>query len=288
MKLSACIIAKNESALLERCLKSLEGVDEIIVCDTGSTDNTVKIAEKYTKKVYTDYQWADNFAEARNYALSKVDNDEYTPEDKHYILSIDADEILQTPISEIKKQLENIGGYNALSVVLRWDKAHSHKVPRIFKVGLTWQGKIHEYVTCNAKPSDIVFKYDKSPAHELDPDRNLRILLSDTDNPRSQFYLANEYYDRGQIDKALEWYLEYLKHGTWRYEIADANLRVARCLWSLQRGDEARDYCLQAILGNPNFKEALLLMAEMSWEKEAAAWRRYAETATNEDVIFIR
>jgi tetratricopeptide (TPR) repeat protein len=133
-----------------------------------------------------------------------------------------------------------------------------------------------------------VFKYDKSPAHELDPDRNLRILLSDTDNPRSQFYLANEYYDRGQIDKALEWYLEYLKHGTWRYEIADANLRVARCLWSLQRGDEARDYCLQAILGNPNFKEALLLMAEMSWEKEAAAWRRYAETATNEDVIFIR
>lgn len=280
MKLTATIICKNESAMIDRCLNSLVGVNEIVVVDTGSTDDTVKIAKGWTDKVFTDYKWADDFAEARNETLKHATGD--------WIISIDADEILLTPISDIKKQLEDIGDFNALTVKMKWDDNHSHNVPRIFKSGLKWTGKIHEYVTCNAKPSNVVIKYEKSPTHDTDPDRNLRILLTDTDNPRSQFYLANEYWDKGNIEKALEWYLKYIPLSTWRYERADANLRVARCYWSMGRGDEAREYCLQAILGNPNFKEALLFMAEISWEKEAIVWRKFAKIANNDDVLFVR
>lgn len=278
MKLTACLIVKNESAMIERCLKSLKGVYEIIVVDTGSTDSTIEIAKKYAK-VYR-HEWTDDFADARNFASDKVKDG--------YIISIDADEQLLTPVEDIKKQLDDMGDFNALTVKMKWDDNHSHNVPRIFKAGLRWTGKCHEYVTCNHKPSNVVIKYEKSPTHDTDPDRNLRILLTDTDNPRSQFYLANEYWDKGNIESALEWYLKYLKKGDWRYEVADANLRVARCLWSLQRGDEARNYCLQAILGNPNFSEALRFMSEISWEKEANVWKKFSAIATDEDVLFIR
>ena len=54
---SLCMIVKNEEKILSRCLDSYLGLfDEIIIVDTGSTDNTKNIAKKYTDKIY-DYKW---------------------------------------------------------------------------------------------------------------------------------------------------------------------------------------------------------------------------------------
>ena len=80
------MIVKNEESCLAKALESVKDADEIIVCDTGSTDRTIEIAKQYTDKVYTDYVWNDNFAEARNHAAKKCTGD--------YILIIDADEYL--------------------------------------------------------------------------------------------------------------------------------------------------------------------------------------------------
>lgn len=51
MKISACVIVKNEEKNIEKCLMSINTiVDEIIIVDTGSTDKTIDIAKKYTDK----------------------------------------------------------------------------------------------------------------------------------------------------------------------------------------------------------------------------------------------
>ena len=69
---SLCMIVKNEEKVLERCLKSLAPyMDEIIIADTGSSDATKKIAQKYTDKVY-DFEWTGNFSDARNFVASKA------------------------------------------------------------------------------------------------------------------------------------------------------------------------------------------------------------------------
>ena len=69
--ISLCMIVKNEEQVLRRCLESAKSfADEIILVDTGSTDNTKEIGKTYGGKIF-DFPWRDDFAAARNEAFSK-------------------------------------------------------------------------------------------------------------------------------------------------------------------------------------------------------------------------
>ncbi len=86
--LSLCMIVKNEEENIGRCLASVKPVvDEMIVVDTGSTDRTIDIAKAFGAQVY-DFEWTNNFAEARNFSLSKAAGD--------WILVLDADEVISS------------------------------------------------------------------------------------------------------------------------------------------------------------------------------------------------
>lgn len=70
--LSVCIIAKDEENNIRNCLNSIKNVaDEIIVVDTGSSDNTKEIAKNNGAKVY-DFEWIDDFSAARNFSFDKA------------------------------------------------------------------------------------------------------------------------------------------------------------------------------------------------------------------------
>lgn len=86
MSVSLCMIVRDEAATLADCLESVRGVvDEIVVLDTGSRDRTVEIAQEAGAKVHF-LEWSNDFAAARNVALSHVHTD--------WILVLDADEVL--------------------------------------------------------------------------------------------------------------------------------------------------------------------------------------------------
>lgn len=70
--ISLCMIVKNEAKVLGRCLDSISDlIDEIIVVDTGSIDETKRVVAAYEAKIY-DFSWQDDFAAARNYAVSQA------------------------------------------------------------------------------------------------------------------------------------------------------------------------------------------------------------------------
>ena len=78
ISISMCMIVKNEQDILARCLDSYAGTyDELIIVDTGSTDNTKEIAAHYTDKIY-DFEWINDFSAARNFAFSKLDVTTYS------------------------------------------------------------------------------------------------------------------------------------------------------------------------------------------------------------------
>ncbi|MBE9049493.1 tetratricopeptide repeat protein [Nostocales cyanobacterium LEGE 11386] len=100
MKLSLCMIVKNEEATLPKCLSSVTNVvNEIVVVDTGSSDRTSNIAQQFGAQVY-HFQWCNDFSAARNAALKYVTGD--------WILVLDADETL-TPsiVPQIKSVIES-------------------------------------------------------------------------------------------------------------------------------------------------------------------------------------
>ena len=279
LTIQAVLIVKDEEKILEKCLESIKDFDlPPVVVDTGSTDNTIEIAKKYTDKIY-HFKWVNDFSKARNYAKEKCTGD--------WILSIDADHQLLTPISEVKKVIEKTKSrvLNIKSIMGQsW-----HYRPVLFKndPDIFWVGKVHENLNLKAEEdTNIERNCDYSENHLKDPERNLRILLTMEKTPRTLFYLGKEYLDLKQYDQAVQSFDEYLKVSTWLDEKAEAYFYKAKALWQLNQGTKAREAVFEAIKLNPDMKKALLFCSEMHYEPWKSKWANLAKVADNKDVIF--
>jgi len=288
MTIGACLIVKNEKDLLPLCLESVKGLDAIFIADTGSTDDTVEVAKKYTPNVYTEYKWEDSFCKARNFVKSKCTTD--------WILSIDADEVLHD-IGSVREAVALAEAEKAQAVditMVASDNSTSFKYPRLFKnvPEAIWYGNIHNHLSIlGAKLGNVKITHSYSPAHQLDPERTMRILEKDVKEnggPREMFYLGREYFYRGQYDKCVVTLGKYVQLSKFLSEKAEAFLTMSKAYWQLRMADDARDAVVQALIINANFKEAILHMAEMSWPNNAEQWKRMADTANNEGVLFVR
>lgn len=132
MEISLCIICKNEETRIKRCITNVKKiVDEIIVVDTGSTDNTLDIVKSLGVSLY-EIEWENNFSKARNYAIDKATRD--------WIIFLDADEYFtQESVGLIKQFILEAQAKKAdyvLSEILNEGEEgyrESAKVIRIFK-----------------------------------------------------------------------------------------------------------------------------------------------------------
>ncbi len=95
MSLSVIIIAKNEAAKIRKCLESVQWANEIIVLDSGSTDETVSIAKEYTPHVF-ETDWPGYGAQKQR-ALEKAT--------QPWVLNLDADECVS---EALKQDIQNI------------------------------------------------------------------------------------------------------------------------------------------------------------------------------------
>lgn len=158
LNLSIVIITYNEEHNLTRCLASLPVGSEIIVVDSGSQDNTVAIAKEFKARVF-ERAFTD-FAEQRNFGLSQAS--------RHWILSIDADEVLSSDLKEwvvstcsqntVYQQQAAIAyrlrrGLIFMGRKMRWGKTQDAPI-RLFQRGKAkFEGSIHEKL--NVKPEAV-------------------------------------------------------------------------------------------------------------------------------------
>ena len=145
-RISAALIVRNKSAFIEDCLRSLTGnVDEIVLVDTGSDDDTVEIASRFPIRLH-HFAWCDDFSAARNFALELASGD--------WILSIDADERLEIPDRKAYDRLladgSKVGWEVRLHPRMGWT---AYSKLRLFRNDprVRFQGLVHERIEPSAE-----------------------------------------------------------------------------------------------------------------------------------------
>ncbi|WP_050613737.1 tetratricopeptide repeat-containing glycosyltransferase family 2 protein [Bacillus testis] len=291
ISVSLCMIVKNEEAVLARCLDSVKDlVDEIIIVDTGSTDETKRIAQNYTDNIY-DFVWVDSFAEARNFAFSKAT--------KEYTLWLDADDVIlkedQEKIKRLKETLDTSYDSVQMVYVLATDEngipVSSLSRNRLVKTArqYKWIGAVHEFLDVSGPifHSDICITHRS--AKTTKSDRNLRIYekqLKDGHefSPRDLYYFGNECMDHGLFERAVENYRSFLdtKRG-WVEDCIRACDQAAEALLQLGRKKEAEAYILESFTydlprASLCFKFGYLRLQEKKYEQAIYWYKQAAES----------
>jgi glycosyltransferase involved in cell wall biosynthesis len=250
-----CMIVKNESAIIERCLTSaLPFIDTWAICDTGSTDGTSEkieaffssrgISGKLSKTKFED------FSQARNEALQAA----RSMEGWDYLLLLDADMVLE---GRLDRKSLTAHAYRLKQRTFDLEYLNTRFLKRDCLA--SYAGVTHEYLSVpGAEPplvdsllindlNDGGSKGDKS-------ERDIRLLLGgltkDPSNGRYMFYLAQTYREVGRHPEAIHWYSRRIEIGGWEEEVWASYYGLCRCYSSL--GDEAQ--LVKAVLDAYNFR----------------------------------
>ncbi|UOQ46770.1 glycosyltransferase [Gracilibacillus caseinilyticus] len=221
--LSLCMIVKDEEVHLGRCLDSVKKhVDEMIIVDTGSNDNTMEIAKSYGAKVYR-HQWTDDFSEARNYGIEKATGD--------WILWMDADEVVDEEEGHQLREVLSLDQEQLASITLinyigeeppSEQRAYILQQHRLFRtdIGLRFVGSIHEQLNVKDVLSDsielkqlpvTIYHYgylDSYTSEKNKNERNLNMLEKEKEkseySPWIDYHIASEYYRMGEYEEAFD------------------------------------------------------------------------------------
>lgn len=224
-QLTLSMIVKNEEKYLRECLESVRGIaDEIVIVDTGSTDNTIAIAEEFNAKIF-HFEWINDFAAARNYALERSAGE--------YVLYMDADERLnEKSIPELKKIVQSgiKGAFNCTvnNIDTITNRPHLMKYTRLFKNNrkLKFLGAVHEQIidsvkklnytilNCNVEIIHIGYNVHKDKLMEK-AKRNLELLLAEYEKDPSAyviFQMAQTYNTLEDEESAVKYFRLTVEH----------------------------------------------------------------------------
>jgi len=279
MKLSLCMIAKDEEKFLSDCLNSVKDlVDEIIFVDTGSADNTIKIAKSFGAKVYSQ-EWEDDFSKPRNFSLSKATGD--------FILVLDPDErIAKQDIQRIKnliskkksiaysmptrnysfakkaflKYFNSNDEYESIneSMPFYWVSTKTRIFPN--NKHIEFKGKVHEIVEKSIEEQGIKIEEVNIPIHhyaQLDEKRSRhkrffymnitrKKVLDNPKDAKAHLELGREYFNLRLYYRAVQAFKKGLKYATNNKLLFELNNQTGNALEYMNKKNEAKIFFMKA------------------------------------------
>ncbi|MGL5414125.1 MAG: tetratricopeptide repeat-containing glycosyltransferase family 2 protein [Clostridium sp.] len=274
IKLSLCIISKNEERMIENAILSGRKIaDEIIVLDTGSRDRTKEIAELNGAKVY-ETEFFYDFSDLRNKCIEKAKGE--------YILFLDCDERIENPekIREVLKKMDNnIAVSFRICSYLNSIKRSEENIIRLFKRdrNIEYRGRIQETVKESIMENfgeERILYTDIKIAHFGSDEkvvnvkeklgRNLKVfsmISEDQKDSKYHFDLGNEYGRMLNFEMALEQYDKSLnkvleKEDELRVRIV---LNKVKAMHKLEKYEEALEVIKKHILEFDDFRDLYFL-----------------------------
>ena len=287
MKLSVCMIVRDEEPVLARCLESIRDVaDEIVIVDTGSTDKTTDIARKYTDRIFFE-PWKDDFAAARNVSFAHATGD--------YLMWLDADDVLpEASVSAFSALKERILREQADIVVCKYQNADcTFFRERIVRreAGFLWEGRVHECITPRGKilrdGLTVIHLGSEKPRGM----RNLHIYQKwrseEALSPRDLFYYGRELYYNRLYTEAVAVLEEMLAKDGWYVNEIEACKTLAACRYAEGNRTQALEALFRSFLyGRPrggichaigrNFQEEKRFREAIYWYEQALACPDYS------------
>lgn len=262
VKISLCMIVKDEEEVLERCLNQVKGlVDEIIILDTGSQDSTREIACRYADRV-EDFVWQKDFAAARNasFALAKGD----------YCMWLDADDVITSKEQEkfrkaretLSLDIDMVFMDYAVSFDENGDPDLIYPRERLIRngKGFLWKGRVHEAIKPSGKIIHLPVVIEHRKVKSGDPDRNLRIYEKMLEEKEAFDARAHFYYGR-----------ELAGHCRWEEALKELELTAAdKEAWVENRISACLDGASCAVALGQQEKALTLLFQSFAWDTPRA------------------
>ncbi|MBR1729497.1 MAG: glycosyltransferase [Selenomonadaceae bacterium] len=246
LKITACYITKNEENNLPRSINSLKSqVDEIVIVDTGSTDQTIEVAKTFGAKVL-NCEWTNDFSKPRNMALDNATGD--------WILFLDADEFFSKETAKnIRPLIEKADKEHKEGILVNLiniDVDRQNKVLdttyllRAFRnfEGYKYVGRIHEELhradnttltELSLVPTEILTLYHTGYSTAINADkarRNLKMLLAElelTDQPERIYgYIAQCYNGLKDYINAEKYAIKDINGGRRDTTFASSSYRI--------------------------------------------------------------
>lgn len=275
--LSLCIITKDEENRLPSCLQHIKEIaDEIIIVDTGSTDNTLQIAKQFGAKTYRK-KWTNDFGAARNYALDKAKG--------KWVLFLDADEtILQEEIKQIPPLLDNpmTEGYLFyIDTYLENHEVASHtQALRLFRNRKEYRYQYRVYERIPDEVMTITKETGITIYHQPNPDRHRymqqlkmdllkeEIITQPTDSYLRYVY-GIELLNKNDYEQSIVHFQEALKYID-NYHIFSPHLYklLAYSLESIEKYKEVIDTTNEGLIYYPFYTDLVYLRGKAYKELE--------------------
>ena len=230
IKIILCIIIKNESKIIKRLINNvIDFVDAISITDTGSTDNTISCIESIKSKntfIYSNI-WINfgiNRTESFKNCIETANKLKY-PLNKTYALLLDAD--MEIKVLDFNKQELKSKAFN----ILQKNGDLSYYNTRLIRLDEPTQclGVTHEYWNIQSKTeilnenSIYILDHNDGGCKHDKITRDIQLLsdglLTEPENSRYMFYLANSYRDVGENEKAIQMYSKHLNYCKWNEEL---------------------------------------------------------------------
>jgi len=284
--ISLCMIAKNEKKHIRTALDSVQGmVDEIIVVDTGSSDETAELARSYGALVYY-FPWRKDFSAARNYSLDRAR--------REWTFWMDADDTALFTKDELLAYLKT--GIDAFSCEIRFGGSRFQHA-RFWKTAkrVRFHGLCHEYPNINNMVyTRSPFAFEHSCAFTPEKDRigrNIEIMSRSVhaypNDARQWFYYGNALREGGKPAEALKAYDRYLEIAHWKDEKNICKRHVHDCHVALGDREAARGALLDAIGIDDRWAEQYFMMGcwyrDSGNTQKAAAWFEMAASTPLHD-----